>query len=103
MTGPVYTGCGSRPDRSDHALPGILGRLLAVPDRFAAGDRRKITIPARRFEYQRTLIVLRGIGRRLAQSRTIVEFMEKDHPRDRIWELRWDIWGIPIEPPRYRP
>jgi hypothetical protein len=20
-----------------------------------------------------------------------------------IWEPRWDIWGIPIEPPRYRP
>jgi hypothetical protein len=47
--------------------------------------------------------MLQGVGRRLANSKAIAEFMETNPLSARVWDPRWDIWGIPIEPPKYRP
>ncbi|WP_271529062.1 hypothetical protein [Bradyrhizobium sp. CCBAU 25338] len=94
--------CGSRPDLSDIEIPRSLGGSLAAPDRLAPGDRFEIGIPSRKFEYWRSMILLRGLGRGLARSTTIAEFMKKDPP-PQIREERWDIWGVPIPPPKYHP
>lgn len=98
-----YPGRGSRPDPSDYAISGSSGRSLAAPGRLVAGHRWKTGILTCKFQHQRTLILLRRVGRRLAESGPIAEFTNKDAAPPQRFETRWDIWGVPIEPPKYRP
>jgi hypothetical protein len=100
--GAERTGPGSRPNRAYPKAIGNLGGSSAASNRVASGDRRKARMPFRKYEYQRALGLLRAVGTSIPHSATIFELMAGDAPRG-ILDPLWDIWGIPIEPPKYRP
>lgn len=101
-TGPERTGPGSRPDRAYLKAARNFSGSGAASNRAATGDRRETRISFRKHEYQRALVLLRAVGTSIPHSATIFELMARDAPRG-ISDPLWDIWGIPIEPPKYRP
>lgn len=91
---------GPGPDRPHGPPSRNLDGSLATADSPFGSDRRQTRFRARGFEHQRALIALRAVGSKLLASRAIEEFLERAPP---MWEPRWNIWGLPIEPPKYGP
>jgi hypothetical protein len=93
---------GPRPNRAYPAPARNLGGSGPASNGIAPGDRFKARISFRKYESRRALALLRAVGARIPYSPAIAEFMAGD-ASPRIPEPLWDIWGIPIEPPKHRP
>jgi hypothetical protein len=100
--GSNRSGPGSRPDRANPEVARNPSRSGAASHRATSGRGRKAGIPFKKYEYQRALKLLRAVGARFPHSASISEFMARDAPTP-MFDPLWDIWGIPIEPPKRSP
>jgi hypothetical protein len=103
IAGPGSRG-GSGPDRLHLTAPAKLGSSRSAPDGGIADHQFQARSAARNFQYRRALTILRQVGSGLQQSGHLYNrFPTEVTPQlPIIWGLT-DIWGIPIEPPKYRP
>lgn len=107
VAGKLERGGGrSRPDITHTEVPRIFGGQLAAPNSDASYDRGKARYSARQREYRRALRSLREIGRLIKMS---VVCSRTQHSGENLeghlatWVGHVDLWGVPIEPSKYRP
>jgi hypothetical protein len=98
------TGNGSGPRPTHLAVPTKFGSSRSTPGRAIADDQFQARSAARKFQYRRALTILSRVGLGLHQSGYLRNWSrtEVGTQLPMIWGLK-SIWGIPIEPPKYRP
>jgi len=94
---------GSGPHPVHLTVPAKFASSRSTPDRAIGDDQFQARSVARNFQYRGALTILRRVGIGLYQS----GHLRNSSPTEVfarlpiIWDLK-SIWGIPIEPPKFR-